>query len=86
MMDDDLALMSAQVHDALITCFTDDSDNYIGDVKHVDLTKFFTAYLYGGCILFNHLTGDDKNYLEFTHVLQTLFVQSLDDGKHAKKE
>lgn len=43
----------------------------------VDLTSFFTAYIMAGNYMFNTLTGDDKNNLEFTHLVNQLIVQYM---------
>lgn len=40
-------------------------------------TEFFIGYLKAGTVIFNELTGSDKNNLEFTHILNHLCVQDL---------
>ena len=40
-------------------------------------TEFFIGFLKAGTVIFNELTGSDKNNLEFTHILNHLCVQDL---------
>lgn len=40
-------------------------------------TEFFIGFLKAGTVIFNALTGSDKNNLEFTHLLNHLCVQDL---------
>lgn len=48
------------------------------ELKEEDnLTEFFIGYLKAGTLIFNDFTGEDKNHLEFTHLLNQLCVQDL---------
>lgn len=48
------------------------------ELKEEDnLTEFFIGYLKAGTLIFNDFTGEDKNNLEFTHLLNQLCVQDL---------
>ncbi|PRS16591.1 hypothetical protein C6W27_09340 [Bacillus paralicheniformis] len=60
---------------AIADVFNEESDNYMGDLKDADLTEFFTAANMALTMLFNEFTDDDKNAIEFTHVLNGLAVQ-----------
>lgn len=42
-----------------------------------NLTQFFIGYLKAGTFMFNEFTGEEKNILEFTHLLIHLCVQDL---------
>ncbi|MDQ8094220.1 hypothetical protein [Bacillus amyloliquefaciens] len=44
-------------------------------MEDVDLTEFFTAANMALLFLFNEFTGDQKNALEFTYVLNRLAAQ-----------
>ena len=62
--------------------------NYIDfeELKEGDnLTEFFTGYLKAGTLIFNNLTGLDKNNLEFTHILNQLCVQDLVEQKNPER-
>ena len=54
-------------------CHIDIEELKIGE----NTTEFFIGYLKAGTLIFNELTGDEKNNLEFTHILNQLCVQDL---------
>lgn len=45
--------------------------------KNDNCTEFFIGFLKAGTVIFNELTGSDKNNLEFTHILNHLCAQDL---------
>lgn len=59
------------------------------DIKELaegeNLTEFFIGYLKAGTLMFNEFTGQDKNNLEFTHILNQLCVQDLIEPKEKKE-
>lgn len=50
-------------------------------IQDDNLTEFFIGYLKAGTYMFNEFTGDNKNILEFTHILNHLCVQDLLEHK-----
>ncbi|MFF2413498.1 hypothetical protein [Bacillus safensis] len=60
---------------ALEELFFEDSHHYIAELEDVDLTAFFTSANAALGLLFNRYTGDHKNAIEFTHLLNGLAVQ-----------
>ena len=50
-----------------------------------NLTEFFIGYLKAGTLTFNEFTGQDKNNLEFTHILNQLCVQDLIEPEEEKR-
>ncbi|MCP6682959.1 hypothetical protein [Bacillus nakamurai] len=60
---------------AISDVFNEDSEHYLTELEDVDLTEFFTAANMALLFLFNEFTGDQKNALEFTHVLNRLAAQ-----------
>lgn len=57
-----------------------------GGSENVDLTAFFTSAIKGLSLLYNYVTGDAKNFLEFTHLANYLIVQDLlESGTEEKK-
>ncbi|MCY9008349.1 hypothetical protein MOE50_04950 [Bacillus inaquosorum] len=60
---------------AISDVFNEESDHFITELEDVDLTEFFTAANMALLLLFNEFTGDQKNALEFTHVLNGLAAQ-----------
>jgi len=60
---------------ALEEVFNEDSEHFIAELKNVDLTAFYTAANAALGIMFNRHTGDQKNAIEFTHLLNGLAVQ-----------
>jgi predicted GNAT superfamily acetyltransferase len=66
---------------AINKLFDPESEEQRYSWKDIDLTDFFTAYVKAGGYIYNRITGDDKNYLEFTHVANQLIVQDLMEKK-----
>ena len=54
-------------------------------VEGENLTEFFIGYLKAGTLMFNKFTGQDKNNLEFTHILNQLCVQDLIEPEEEKR-
>lgn len=54
-------------------------------VERENLTEFFIGYLKAGTLIFNEITGQDKNNLEFTHILNQLCVQDLIEPEEEKR-
>lgn len=57
--------------------FDEESEHFLGELDEIDATQFFTAILSATTYVFNELTGEDKNLIEMTHVLNSLAVQSV---------
>ncbi|KJR67813.1 hypothetical protein [Bacillus velezensis] len=69
---------------AISDVFNEDSEHYLTELENVDLTEFFTAANMALLLLFNEFTGDQKNALEFTHVLNGLAAQkAIENVKEA---
>lgn len=51
-----------------------------------NLTEFFVGYLKAGTLMFNEFTGQEKNNLEFTHILNQLCVQDLLEDVERRKQ
>ncbi len=68
----------------------EDCENYI-DIEDENLTEFFTALVMASCQLMNGITGENKNYLQHTYILNNLIVQylidhgALDKNKESKQ-
>ena len=68
------------VADAITSLFRDDgevSPSYHFDLDAVDATAFFTGAIMGLNCMFQRLTGQDKNHLDFTYLCNQLIVQDL---------
>lgn len=81
-----------QIAISIKNLFTENEEEKI--VNHINfeelkegdnLTEFFTGYLKAGTLIFNNLTGLDKNNLEFTHILNQLCVQDLVEQKNPER-
>lgn len=57
--------------------FSPESEDKKYDWETADMTQFFIAYVKAGAYIFNQVTGDNKNALEFTHLANSLIVQDL---------
>jgi hypothetical protein len=73
-------LYAAQIQSALADVFNEDNDNFIdANSDDFDATQFFHALSnVVPTIMFNKLTGDNKNYLEFNHISNQLIFQFTD--------
>ncbi|MBQ4817635.1 hypothetical protein IHP72_15375 [Bacillus pumilus] len=60
---------------ALEEVFNEYSEHFIAELKNVDLTAFYTAANAALGIMYNRHTGDQKNAIEFTHLINGLAVQ-----------
>ncbi|MBN7743863.1 hypothetical protein JYA35_14855 [Bacillus velezensis] len=70
---------------AISEVFNEESEHYLTELEDVDLTEFFTAANMALLFLFNEFTGDQKNALEFTYVLNRLAAQkAVESVREAK--
>lgn len=60
-------------------------DNYIEDWQD-NLTEFFTAAIIAISNLQNRITGNKKNYLEFSYLVNQLIVQHIIEQREDKTE
>lgn len=60
-------------------------NNYIEDWQD-NLTEFFTAALIAISNLQNRITGNKKNYLEFSYLVNQLIVQHIIEQREDKTE
>lgn len=70
-----LAAMNNLIHNEenQVPCYISIKELSEGD----NLTEFFVGYLKAGTLMFKEFTGEEKNNLEFTHILNHLCVQDL---------
>jgi hypothetical protein len=76
---DSIINYAAAVADTIASIFKNEEDINIThyDLDTINATEFFTGAITGLGILYNQLTGDDKNSLQFTHLANQLIVQDL---------
>ncbi|HZG81226.1 MAG TPA: hypothetical protein VEZ13_10705 [Brevibacillus sp.] len=65
------------VNNALMDLFDPDSENHQFTLDEVDATEFFIGLVKGCGMVYNKLTGDQKNFLQFTHLCNQLIVQDM---------
>ena len=66
--------ITAMIADAMLN---EDSEHYIG-LKEEDITEFIHALAtVAPTMIFNNITGSDKNNLEFNHVANQLCFQFM---------
>lgn len=74
--------------DAILSLFKDEEDggnpNYHYDLAKIDGTEFFTGLIMGCNAVYQRLTGDEKNNLEFTYLMNQLIVQHMLKNKDLK--
>jgi hypothetical protein len=73
--------MTLNIVEAVNTLFDEESEMKRYDLPKLDLTQFFTAYVQAGTYIYNKLTEEDKNSLEFTHLANQLVVQDMLEKK-----
>jgi hypothetical protein len=54
-------------------------------IEEIDATKFFTGAIIACNLVFNQLTGQNKNYLELSHIANQLIVQEIMESKERGK-
>jgi len=73
------------VADSILSLFKDEEDGgnpiYHYKLDEIDATKFFTGMVKGCGYVYNRLTGDNKNFLEFTYLCNQLIVQDILEDK-----
>ncbi|WHM14866.1 hypothetical protein [Bacillus velezensis] len=70
---------------AISEVFNEESEHFIAELEDVDLTEFFTAANMALLFMVNEFTGEQKNALEFTHVLNGLAAQkAVESVREAK--
>jgi hypothetical protein len=61
------------IYQQLSSMFNDkECENYIENHKDIDLSLFFHSITAAGTMLFNQITGNKKNILEFNQIQNTL--------------
>lgn len=76
--------MTQSIVEAVNTLFDEEYELKRYEWDKLNLTEFFTAYVKAGTYIFNKVTGEDKNYIEFTHLAnQLIFQDMLKDKKSA---
>lgn len=82
---DEYAVMVA---DAIMGLFRDEEDGgnvlHHIDIEKVNGTEFITGMIKGCNVVFQQLTQDQKNNLEFTYLCNQLIVQDLIDRNKKK--
>lgn len=68
-----------EIMSAVQGLFDEEAETFKYDINDVDGTKFFTAYVQAGAMLFNQFTGNSKNGLEFSYLANQLIVQDMLD-------
>jgi hypothetical protein len=68
---------TAEIYDHLLELFDRDSENFKFDLEKIDATELFTALVKANGILFNRLTDDNKSFLDFTYLCNSLIVQAM---------
>lgn len=61
----------------LIDGFNRDNEDQKWEVEDIDATAWFTGLVMASGMLFNKLTDEDKNFIEFTHLSQNLLIQNM---------
>ncbi|ATH94511.1 hypothetical protein ACH95_17175 [Bacillus glycinifermentans] len=78
-------MYSVALSGAIFEVFNKESEHFIEELTDVDLTEFFTAANTALLMIFNELTGEKKNAIEFTHVLNGLAVQKTIENVKEKE-
>lgn len=86
-MSNEMMQMIAKVNDQLVGIFKEDCENFIGKLS--DLTDDEATMLFHviasvvPCRLYNHITGDNADVLQFNHNANRLimqYCQTTDEG------
>lgn len=78
------------VADSILSLFRDEeyggNINFHYDLTQIDATEFFTGMIMGCNLVFNKLTGEKMNMLDFTNLVIKLIVQHLLGEKENENE
>lgn len=77
-------LYAAQVSQAITSLFDEENENYQYDLSEIDATKFFTGLIMGSLLIFNRLTSEDKDLLDYLSLQQRLVFQYLQENGKEK--
>lgn len=82
---------AAVVAEVIMSLFVDEehggNPNYHYDLREIDVTEFMTSLVTGCNLVFSTITGENKNNLEFTYLLNQLVVQDfINIAKQEEKE
>lgn len=75
-----------QIITSICNLFVDDDQKEYCHIDENELnendnfTEFLIGYLKAGVLFFNQMTGKEKTYFEFTHILNQLCVQDMVKG------
>jgi hypothetical protein len=79
---------AATIYESLINLFQDEEERTPCaqlDLENIDATMFFTDAIKALALLYNKLTNDDKDYLEFTYLANHLiFHYAVEEAKKEK--
>lgn len=78
--------MVASIYESITGLFNEENELYIGDLRKVDLTQFFTGAVKALYLFYKQLTDDERTLLEFTHLMNHLVVQDLIEKKEGEVE
>lgn len=83
-MNNKVAEYSLAIASVILSLFKNEeggNENFHFDINEVDATLFITSMAIGCNVVLEKLTGEDKTHLEFTHLLNSLIVQSMMEEK-----
>ena len=69
--------LTAKLYENLCDMFGEGSLAFTFDLNEIDGTEFFTALFLAMGLLFNRLTEQETNALEFSHLCNKLIVQHM---------
>lgn len=76
-------LYAADIYLLLINAFDRENEDQKWEVTKINPTAWFTGLVMASGMLYNKLTDEDKNYIEYTHLCQTLLIQNMMEKKEA---
>jgi hypothetical protein len=76
-------LYAVEIYGHLLSGFSPDNEDRKWDLNNIDATAWFTGLAKACALVFNELTDDDKNAIEWTHIAQNLLIQSMMQKKDA---
>jgi len=68
---------SSLISSAIMDIFTDEESQYHIEIDDENATDVITSMVFAITLVFNKLSAQDLNYLEFTHMANSLVVQYL---------
>lgn len=68
---------AGEIAELILQAFDKESEEQRWDINKIDATAWFTGLVKASAYIYNKLTDDDKNLIEWTHLSHNLVIQHM---------